>query len=301
MFKLKNIACLLLISFVILFSGCSAGKSSSMGTTNGASYSANTQDTAGITDSTNKSTATKSTTAASEQQISRKIVKTATLSVETLTYDKTISKLDSLVDQYSGYVENSTTQGQGLKNTAQTRTAQYTIRIPSDKLDDFLNSVGSIGNITSKTIKGEDITQTYFDKESRLTALKIQQTTLQDMLKKSGNLDDLIKINNSLTDVNTQIEQLTGELQKLSSLVDLSTVNVTINEVAQITKITDKSDNSFGGQVLSVLTGSLNALLIVFKVIIEIIVAILPFVIVFGAIALVIIFLVKFFKRRKTK
>jgi hypothetical protein len=295
MFKLRNIAFLVFVSLVILFAGCSSNKSSTMNSANTLENRISAQDAAGIT----KNDAAKSTTATSEQQISRKIVKTANLIVETLTYDKTISKLESLVNQYSGYVEGSTTEGQGLKNTIQTRTAQYTLRIPSVKLNDFLNSVGSIGNITSKTIKGEDVTQDYFDKASRLTALKIQQASLQDMLKKSGNLDDLIKINNSLTDVNTQIEQLTGELQKLDSLVDLSTVNVTINEVLQITKMAEKPDNSFGGQLLSVLTDSLNALLMVFQVIIKIIIAILPFAIVFGGIAIIIIVLVKLLIRRK--
>lgn len=118
------------------------------------------------------------------------------------------------------------------------------------------------------------------------------------MLKKSGNLADLILINNSLTDVNTQIEQLTSELQKMDSLVNLSTVSVTIREVVQIT---EKSDSSFGGQIASVFTDSLNALLIVLQVIIKIIVAILPFAIVFGGIAIIIILLVKFLIRRKRK
>jgi hypothetical protein len=293
MLKLKYSAFLIVLTLVILFAGCSSHKSVAVANTASVAYA---QDTAGVA----KDTA-QSTTATSVKQTSRKIVKNASLSVETLTYDKTISKLESLVNQYSGYVESSTTEGQGLKSTDASRTANYTIRIPSEKLNDFLNSIGSIGNILSKNIKGEDVTQSYFDKESRLTALRIQQTTLQDLLKKSGNLADLIQINNSLTDVNTQIEQLTGELQVMDSLVDLSTVNVAINEVLQITKVAEKPDNSFGLQILGVFTGSLNSLSIFFQVILKIIVAILPFAIVFGGMAIIIIILVKFIIKRKRK
>ena len=291
--KLKSSIFLVVLVVVVLFAGC-ASASKQMSTAKAPTNQAQT-DTAGVTDQTTKSTATKASS-----QTARKIEKSASLNVETLTYEKSISKLESLVDQFSGYVESSTTEGQGIKSTDNARTASYTIRIPSEKLNDFLNSLGSIGNVLSKNIQGVDVTQSYFDTQSRLTALRIQQSTLQDMLKKSGNLADLIQINNSLADVNTQIEQLTSELQAMDSLVSLSKVDVTINEVAKITKIV-KPDDSFGAQLLGVLTSSVTVLLTVLQVIVKIIIAVLPFAIVFGGIAVTIIYVIKFLNKRKRK
>jgi uncharacterized protein YceK len=291
--KFKSSIFLVVLTIVILFAGCSSAsnrKSTAQAPTNQAQ-----NEVAGVTDQKSTATATKNVL-----QTSRKIQKSASLNVETLTYEKSISKLESLVDQSGGYVESSTTEGQGLKSTDTARIASYTIRIPSEKLNEFLNSFGSIGNVTSKSIKGEDVTQSYFDTQSRLTALRIQQTSLQDMLKKSGNLADLIQINNSLTDVNTQIEQLTSQLQAMDSLVSLSKVDVKINEVAKITKV-EKPDDSFGAQLLGVITSSLTVLIIAVQVIVKIIVAVLPFVIVFGGITLIIIYLIKFLNKRKRK
>jgi heme/copper-type cytochrome/quinol oxidase subunit 2 len=59
--------------------------------------------------------------------------------------------------------------------------------------------------------------------------------------------------------------------------------------------------NNFGGQVLAVLQGSSKALIATLKVILIGIIAILPFVIVFGAVAAVILFIVRYRRKRKNK
>lgn len=212
---------------------------------------------------------------------SRKIVRSADVSVQTLKYEQSILQLENLVNQYGGYIQNSNTVDSGIASEAKIRNANYVLRIPSAKLDDFLKSTGEIGKIVSKAIQGEDVTQSYYDTESRLTTLKEEQSRILDILSKTSNMADVLTIEDKLTNIQDQIEQLTGELKKWDSLVDLSTVRVQIQEVKEYTT----SPTGFGNQIAQVFSSSLKALGAVLRGAVIVLVAILPFVILLALIA----------------
>jgi hypothetical protein len=292
----KGLVILTVLLQLAVFAGCSKSASSKGST---AMYD---QVTNGVTNAPEKSAAaqsptsdTTSTNSANLAQAadSRKIIMSANISMQTTTYDKAVASLEDLVNQDGGFVQDSSTQGTG--KSGNDRTASYTVRIPSDKLDTFISGVGGIGKVISKSKKGEDVTQNYFDTDAHLTTLNAEKTRILDILSKTQNITDVITVEQKLTDIDNQIEQLTGELQKMDSLIDMSTVTININEVVVITN----TPNNFGGQVLSVLQGSSKALIATLKVILIGIIAILPFVIVFGAVAAVIFFIVR--NRRKHK
>lgn len=227
----------------------------------------------------------------------RKIIKNAKLNVETKKYTNSIRQLESLVNQSNGYIENSDVNGED-SNKKQKRSARYTVRIPTEQLDSFLNSVGTIGKITQKSLTGTDITEQYFDKESRLNALKIEQASLEDFLKKAANVKDSLDIYTQLTRVNTDIEQITGEMQKLNQLVSLSKIDISLNEV-HVTKV--YKDNSFMGEVKNIFVDSSRAMITFCGGIIKFLVAIIPFAFVFGVVGYIGYFIYKKIKTIKIK
>ncbi|MDF2556237.1 MAG: hypothetical protein K0R71_65 [Bacillales bacterium] len=228
----------------------------------------------------------------------RKIIKNAKLDVETKKYTESIKHLESLVNQFNGYIENSNVNGGGLDSKEQTRTANYTVRIPTEQLDSFLGSIGTIGKITQKSITGQDVTQQYFDKESRLNALKIQRASLEDFLKKAANVKDSLEIYKELTNVNTEIEQLTGEMQKLDQLVSLSKVDIIVNEVPAAKVY---NDDSFMSEIKNIFVESSDAMLTFCGAIIKALVATAPFAIVFGVIGYIGYFIYRKIKSRTSK
>ena len=169
-------------------------------------------------------------------QSPRKVVKTAGLSIETLDYGKSTAGFEKSVAEFGGYIENSSVQGTGQGSGASSRTASYTARIPAGRLEEFLDRAGSVGTVVSKSTGGEDVTQNYYDTDTRIKSLETERDRLLDLMKKAEKMADVLAIEQRLTEVQTQIEQLTGDLKRMDSLVSLATVTVSIQEVAAITE-----------------------------------------------------------------
>lgn len=291
----RCLAILIVLTSMTIIAGCSKSASGSIKMSNNApAYNSvmGTQNKTAATDNKASSGSTSSKSSNSLQAAdNRKIIQSGNISLQTTTYDKATAGIEALVSQYGGFVQNSTTQGTGQSGNS--RTASYTIRIPAAKLDTFLGGVGDFGKVISKSKTGQDVTQNYYDTDAHLTTLKAEKERILDILSKTQNMTDLLTIEQRLTEVDNQIEQLTGELQKMDSLIDMSTVTINISEVVEITN----TPNSFFGQIGSVLSGSVKALLTTFKYIAIVLIAVLPFAVVFGGIGAAIFFI----RRRRLK
>ena len=104
------------------------------------------------------------------------------------------------------------------------------IRIDKDKFDSILNSLKGIGDVLSWNINGQDVTDKFVDIESRLRTLRLEQTKIEEYLKKANDLDQLFKIESRLTEIRTEIEGLTGNLKQMTDLVQLSTITINMSE-----------------------------------------------------------------------
>lgn len=171
---------------------------------------------------------------APEEKTDEKIIKTVDVSVQTKEYDAYISSLTASVTALGGYIENSSADfGNGYSSR---RFATYTVRIPADKLDAFITSAGENGTIISKTENQQNVTLEYVDLESRIEAYKTEKQTLTNLLEKAESLDNVLAIQERLSEVNYQIESYTSQLKVLENRVSYSTVTLRINEVERVTE-----------------------------------------------------------------
>lgn len=167
-------------------------------------------------------------------QTNEKIIKTVEAYVQTKEYDKYIQTLTASVTANGGYVENSDANMGGYGNS--NRHSVYTLRIPADKLDAFMLSAEENGKITSKTETQKDVTLEYVDIESRISAYKTEKETLTDLLEKAASLENVLAIQERLSEVNYQIENYTAQLRVLENRVSYSTVTLHISEVERVTE-----------------------------------------------------------------
>ncbi|MBO4414846.1 MAG: DUF4349 domain-containing protein [Lachnospiraceae bacterium] len=171
---------------------------------------------------------------------SRKLIKRVSMSLETLEFDKSISMIEDYVREYHGYIENSSVHNNDYYTTyynrSYNRSASYTIRIPNDLVDQFVSNAGNIGNITSNSTSTEDITLGYLDVESRAKALEIQQERLLALLEEASSVDEIISLEDRISQVTYELEARKSTLRNYDNLVSYSTVTITLNEVARITE-----------------------------------------------------------------
>ena len=92
----------------------------------------------------------------------RKLIRTVSLSLQTKEFDSVLNNLKTKTTELGGYVENSSISGNSYSYTT-TRYASYTIRIPADKLNEFVDIVGELGNVTQENESVEDVTLQYVD------------------------------------------------------------------------------------------------------------------------------------------
>ena len=163
-----------------------------------------------------------------------KIIKTVFLNVQTKEYDKYISALKASVISVGGYVESSESN-MGIYEDSN-RYANYVVRIPAEKLEEFITSAGENGKITNKSEEIKNVTLEYVDLESRIESYKAEKETLTGLLKKAESLENVLAIQERLSEVNYQIDSYTSQLNVLKNRVSFSTVTLNINEVERVSE-----------------------------------------------------------------
>ena len=172
----------------------------------------------------------------------RKLIKTVEMTVETKEFDAVLDGLNEQIKACGGYVESMNTYNGSIYNSwRSSRDASMTIRIPVENLDTFLDTVTSISNVIRRSDKVEDVTLTYVDLQSHKEALQTEQTRLLELLEKAESVEDIITIEERLSDVRYQIESMESQLRTYDNKITYSTVNLEIEEVQELTPVEEET------------------------------------------------------------
>ena len=175
---------------------------------------------------------------------------TCDTTLETLDFDDTYNKLQSLMDKYSCVIESETMNdddssylynnykhyGEDPDEYTTGKIDNIKVRVPSKDFKKFISEYSNLGNVTSKTQTADNITQHYYDTTAEVEGKKAELQRLQDMLDTATDINDIISINSKITDVQTVINMLTTEIRTMDTEVAYSTVNIEVKEVIQYTE-----------------------------------------------------------------
>ena len=172
-----------------------------------------------------------------------KIIYTGELYLETKEFDKASAALDALVKELGGYYES-----RNLNQGGTYRSFSATVRVPADNFSPFLQQAGEVAHVTDCYEQNRNISETYYDTESRLVTQRTKLERLQELLKKADTMEDIITLESAISETELAIEQLTGSLRKYDNLVDFSTITVNLNEVYRLS--TDEvPEQTFGDRL----------------------------------------------------
>ena len=161
----------------------------------------------------------------------RKLTYSASFKMETKQYDADYSAITSALSAVGGYVEyeDSSAYSDDGQNTG--RHTAFTLRVPIDQYNAFLDDLSGIGTIVSKQKSTEDISDQYYDTDSRIAVLEERKARLMGYLATAETMDDVIKLESEISDVLYELDQLQGSKRKMDSLVDYASVSVTLREL----------------------------------------------------------------------
>ncbi len=175
------------------------------------------------------------------QDVQRKLIRDVNLEVETETFEELLSTVGEKTRNLGGYIEESYTYNGSNYYGKGTRNANLTIRIPAEKLDEFLLAVGEVSNVISRNESVTDVTLEYVDLESHKRVLLAEQERLLELLEKAETIEDIISLESRLSQVRYQIESMEAQLRTMDNRVNYSTVYLYINEVAKLTPVKEQT------------------------------------------------------------
>ena len=229
---------------------------------------------------------------AAPAETEKKIIRTASLTIQTQTFEESLNALKSACEMQGGWLEYSS---EDLNSYTGLRTAYLTLRIPQDSLDAYLDNTASLGRVTSRSESANDVTASYQDTQTRLETQLALMERLQALITESGDLSDLLELESQIADTQYQIDSLQSSLNRTDRQVTYSTVSVTLREE----KVVELTDNtvSFGERLLSAITVGCEALVEFLQDMVVFLVAALPFI----AIVLVAYIVFRIIKKRSKK
>lgn len=174
----------------------------------------------------------------------RKLIKTVNMNLETQEYETLMTNLQERVKELDGYIQNmESNNGSAYSYSRSRKNANLTIRIPQQRLDEFIGSISDLANVVSRSESVDDVTLQYVDMQSHKESLQVEQARLLELLERAESLDDIITLENRLTSVRYQIESMESSLRTFDDQVDYSTVYLRIDEVQVYTVVEEEEES----------------------------------------------------------
>lgn len=234
-----------------------------------------------------------------------KIIYVASAQIETLEFDKSVADVYKLVERYNGFIESSNVTGTdyytSFYSSNSYREASFTVRVPRENYSAMYGGLSELGNVTRASEDAKNITMQYNDTQSRLKTYRTEEERLLAMLEKAETVEDMIMVEERLSEVRYNIESVTSQLLNWDSKINYSTIDIYISEVNELTRETVVY-KTFGQEVAEGLDGSLKWLVNAVKDITVFIVSAIPVLILPAVIVvIVVVIIVRSSKKKKAK
>jgi hypothetical protein len=158
--------------------------------------------------------------------ITQRIIKTASLTIDVRkgTFQQRLQEAVMVASSHGGFVSSSQT------SQARLRSGVLVIRVPAAEFETVMGELKALGTVKAERISGEDVTAQFVDLQARLRNWEAQETVLLRLMRKSTSIEDSLKVQRTLQDVQLAIEEIRGQLRVLDDQTQFSTIALTIAE-----------------------------------------------------------------------
>lgn len=158
--------------------------------------------------------------------VERKLIYTADLTIEVQKFDPVQDKISETVKNLGGYIANSTIR----LGSREEKSGTIIVKIPVLQFDRAISIFSGLGTVKQKNVKGQDVTEEYFDTEARLKSAEMLKERYEKLLDKAKDIKDMLTIEHEINRIQTEIERQQGHLKLLNNLVSFSTITLNVGE-----------------------------------------------------------------------
>jgi hypothetical protein len=109
-------------------------------------------------------------------------------------------------------------------------TGDMTMRVPADQFETLLSRTRGLGRSLAVSSSGQDVTAAYVDLDARIHALEGTRAQFVQILSKASAIGDILAVEQQLSTLQTQLEQLQGQQKLLADQASLATLSVHLTE-----------------------------------------------------------------------
>lgn len=162
---------------------------------------------------------------AGQQQ--RLVIKNADLTIVIKDPQAKLNAISAMATRLGGYVVTSSLYESYTSGGLQVPEGTITVRVPASDLEKALEEIKADAIETqNETISGQDVTDQYVDLESRLRAREAAEKQLLEMMDQAQNAEETLAIFNQLTQIQSEIEVLKGQMKYFEQAAALSSISV---------------------------------------------------------------------------
>lgn len=179
------------------------------------------------------------------QNKQEKLVYSANVEMEVKDFDNSTKALKQKINSLDGIIQNESYSDEEpyylyyerdySKNTKISgyKNLYTTVRIPTERFNEFVESLNDIGHIKSSSTQVDNITQQYYNNTAYLESYQNQLEVLQNMYNQTGSITEMLEIEARISEVQAEITKLTTVIQSMDMDVNYSTVTIRLSEVVE--------------------------------------------------------------------
>ena len=172
--------------------------------------------------------------------------------------------------------------------------ASLVVRVPEQFFDAAIKRFSKLGDVQSVTTSSEDVTSQFVDLQARLTHYRAVERRLVAFLSQTTTVSQMLAVQDRIDKVQLTIEELTAQLKSMQETTTYGTLSVYVSEKDH-TPVAIHASSTFGGT----LRNSIDLLGRGARVTALVVTAMLPWLVLFGAIGAVAWYVVRRVRRSR--
>ena len=175
------------------------------------------------------------------QVLDRKIIRDATLDVTVDDVPAAVQAVENAVVGVGGFVSSSSltveTPPQPIVSpdspaptpAPERQRATVQVRVPAEAYPGVLKDLRGLGDVKTESSNSQEVTEEYTDLEARLRNLQATEQRYLELLNRAEAIPDILTVQDRLSAVRLEIEQVQGRMKLLDDLTDLATITVNLS------------------------------------------------------------------------
>lgn len=157
----------------------------------------------------------------------RLVIKTGRLSLLVADVRKSAEEISRLAEDKGGFVLSADIRK--TKPESEKLVGLVRIKVPSEEFNQVFSRIKELGlKVTSENVSGQDVTEEYTDLQSRLRNLEAAEAQLLELMKRAGEVTEILEVQKELVRTRDQIERTKGRIEFLEKSAAMATITINL-------------------------------------------------------------------------